>query len=376
MQPPFSTRLVCLTAAILPFCMLAPLCAQTTNAQTSEPQSWTTTTESHGVNTNPTRTTESHQRSADGTVDTQSVERLGPEGQYQPYYDIETKSVQVDDTTVRTTTRTFDRDGNGQRTLTQVTVEENESLPAGGGKVVRTTSNADLDGHLMVVQREVTDIKQASPDLQEKKTTVFRSDGHGGMDPRLEIEQREERRGAGMVEVQTSTLVPDGSGSWQLQERKESTIKDDGKERTTDEQVLRRDGEGNLAPVSRTLGRESENADGEKNNTVETYSREAGHEGNLQLIQRATSVKRIGSDGAQATEKRVEQLNLADPGTGLLVTIRTLDVVQPGAAGTRATQTVQARDVNGSFTVAFSDTQTSDNVHSIKVEIAPPKKAK
>jgi hypothetical protein len=376
MQPPFSIRLVCWMAAMLPFCMLSPLCAQTTNAQTSEPQSWTTTTESHEVNANPTRTTESHQRSADGSVDTQSVERLGPEGQYQPYYDIETKSVQVDATTVRTTTRTFARDGDGQRTLTQVTVEEKESLPAGGGKVVRTTSNADLDGHLMAVQREVTDIRQASPDLQEKKTTVFRSDGLGGMDPSLEIEQREERSGDHTIAVQTSTLVPDGSGRWQLQERKESTIKDDGKERTTDEQVLRRDAEGNLAPVSRILGKASENAAGEKNNTVETYSREAGQDGNLQLIQRATSVMRIGVDGAQANEKRVEQLNLADPGTGLLVTTKTLDVVQPGAAGTRATQTVQARDVNGSFTVVFYDTQTSDNVHSVNVEIAPPKKAK
>jgi hypothetical protein len=376
MQPPFSIRLVCWMAAMLPFCMLSPLCAQTTNGQTSEPQSWTTTTESHEVNANPTRTTESHQRSADGSVDTQSVERLGPEGQYQPYYDIETKSVQVDATTVRTTTRTFARDGDGQRTLTQVTVEEKESLPAGGGKVVRTTSNADLDGHLMAVQREVTDIRQASPDLQEKKTTVFRSDGLGGMDPSLEIEQREERSGDHTIAVQTSTLVPDGSGRWQLQERKESTIKDDGKERTTDEQVLRRDAEGNLAPVSRILGKASENAAGEKNNTVETYSREAGQDGNLQLIQRATSVMRIGVDGAQASEKRVEQLNLADPGTGLLVTTKTLDVVQPGAAGTRATQTVQARDVNGSFTVVFYDTQTSDNVHSVNVEIAPPKKAK
>ena len=375
MQPPFSIKLVCLTAAVLPFYM-APVCAQTSNVQTSEPQSWTTTTESHGVNTNPTRTTESHQRSADGTVDTQSVERLGPEGQYQPYYDIETKSVQVNGTTVRTTTRTFARDGDGQRTLTQVTVEEKESLPAGGDKVVRTTSNADLDGHLMVVQREVTDIRQVSPDLQEKKTTVFRSDGHGGMDPSLEIEQREERSGDRMVKVQTSTLVPDASGAWQIQERKESTIKDDGKERTTEEQVLRRDSEGKLTPVSRALGKESENAAGEKNNTVETYSREAGQDGNLQLIQRATSVKRTGSDGGQATEKRVEQLNLADPGTGLVVTTRTLEVIQPVAADMRATQTVQARDVNGSFTVAFSDTQKSDNVHSVTVEIAPPKKAK
>jgi hypothetical protein len=376
LQPPFSIRLVSLEAAMFAFFMSALLCAQTPEAQTSGPQSWTTTTESHEVNTNPTRTTESYQRSADGTVDTQSVERLGPEGKYQPYYDIETKSVQVDGTTVRTTTRTFARNGDGQRTLTQVTVEEKESLPGGGGKVVRTTSNADLDGHLMAVQREVTDIRQVSPDLQEKKTTVFRSDGHGGMDPSLEIEQREERTGDRMVKVQTSTLVPDASGAWQIQERKESTIKDDGKERTTDEQVLRRDSEGKLAPVSRTLGKESENAAGDKKNTVETYSREPGQDGNLQLIQRATSVKRIGSDGAQATEKRVEQLNLADPGTSLLLTTRTLDVVEPGAADTRATQTVQARDVNGSLTVAFSDIQKSDNVHSVTVEIAPPKKAK
>ena len=71
------------------------LAGQRSDAQASESQSWTKTTESHSANMNPTRTTESHQKSANGTVDHQIVERLGPDGHYEPYYDIERQSVQV-----------------------------------------------------------------------------------------------------------------------------------------------------------------------------------------------------------------------------------------------------------------------------------------
>jgi hypothetical protein len=379
MQYPSRARFAWLTVAIITFWMFVPsLSAQTSDAQAGESQSWTKTTESHPTNINPTRTTESHKQSAKGTVDNQSVERLGADGQYEPYYDIEKESVQVNGTTTRTIERTFARDARGQRILTQVTEEEKQTLPAGGAKVVRTTSNADLDGHLQVAQREVTNTKKISPEVQEKNTTVFLSDGQGGMAASMQIQQHEKRSSDHTVEVQTSTLLPDGSGNWQVHERKESTIKEDGKERTTEEQVLRPDVEGKLAPVSRTVGKESETAAGQKKNTIETYSPDvAGSaDGNLHLSQRVTVVKRAGSDGAQATEKRVEQLNPVDPGAGMQVTTKSLDTVQPGASGTRTISTIEARDVSGSFTVVSFDTQKSDNVHAVDVEIAPQNKAK
>ena len=380
MQCPPLIKLARSTVVTLLFCTFIPfLSAQTSDAPASESQSWTKTTESHTANTNPTRTTESHQKSANGTVDNQIVERLGADGHYEPYYDIEKESVQVNGTTIRTIERTFARDASGQKILTRVTEEAKQSLPAGGEKVVRTTSNADLDGHLRVVQREVTDTKTINPEVQQKNTTIFLSDGQGGMALSIEIQQREKRSADHTVEVQTSTLLPDGSGNWQVHERKESIIKEDGKERTTEEQVSRTGADGKLAPVSRTLGKESKTAAGEKKDTIETYSTDisgSAPDGNLHLSQRVTVVKRAGSDGAQATEKRIEQLNPVDPGAGLQMTTKILDTVQPGSSGTRKTSSIEARDVSGSFTVVSFDTQKSDNVHAIDVDIAPQNKAK
>src|SRR5215470_12458532 len=276
MQSSFLIMLARFTAAILLFSPLtAFLAAQTSDAQANQSESWTKTTESHPANMNPTRTTQSHQKSANGTVDRQTVERLGLDGRYEPYYDVETESVQVNGTTTRTIERTFARDASGQRILTQVTEEEKQSLPAGAEKVVRTTSNANLDGRLQAVQREVTNTKKINPDEQEKSTTVFLPDVQGALAPSMQIQQREKRSADHSVDVQTSTLLPDGSGNWQVHERKESTTKESGKERTTEEQVLREGVDGKLAPVSRTLSKESETATGEKKNVVETYSPDA-----------------------------------------------------------------------------------------------------
>ena len=124
MQCPPLIKLARFIVAILLFSpWVTSLAGQTSDAQASESQSWTKTTESHSANMNPTRTTESHQKSANGTVDHQIVERLGPDGHYEPYYDIERQSVQVNGTTTRTIERTFARDASGQQILTRVTEE-------------------------------------------------------------------------------------------------------------------------------------------------------------------------------------------------------------------------------------------------------------
>jgi hypothetical protein len=380
MQSPSLIKLTWFPILVLLFGSLIPsLCAQTSDAKAGESKSWTSTSESHTSDTNPMRTTESHRQSANGTVDSQTVERLGPDGHYEPFYDIEKESVQVNDTTIRTVERTFNRDGSGQRVLTQVTEEEKQSLPAGGEKLVRTTSDADLDGHFRVVRREVADTKNTSPDVQEKKTTVFSSDGMGSMVPSMQILEHEKHSGDHTVEVQKSTLFLDGAGNWQVNERKESTTKQDGKDRTTEEHVLRLGADDKLSLVSRTAGKESETAAGEKRNTVETYSTYipgSAPDGALHLSQRVTEVKRAPSNGAQATEQQVEQPNPGDPGTGLQVTTKTLDVVRPDTSGTRETRTIEVRDASGSFTVVSFDTQKSDKVHSVDVDIAPQNKPK
>jgi hypothetical protein len=380
MQPPSLINFMRFTMSVVVFCMLIPsLCAQTSGSQPTESASWTTITESHTVDTNPMRTTESHRQSDKDTVDSQSFERLGANGHYEPFYDIEKESVRVNDTTIRTVERTFAWDGSGRKILTQVIEEEEQSLPTGDEKVVRTTSNADLDGRLRVVQREVADTKKISPDVQEKKTTVFLSDGRGGMLPSMQIQQREKRSDNHTVEVQKSTLLLDGAGNWQVHERKESTIKEDGKERTTEEHVLQPGADGKLALVSRTAGKESETTAGEKRNTVETYSTDilgSAPDGTLHLSQRVSVVKRVRSDGAQATEQQLKQLDPGDPGAGLQLTTKSLHVVQPDTSGTRETRTIEVRDASGSFRVVSFDTGKSDKVHAINVESAPQNKPK
>jgi hypothetical protein len=88
MQCPPLIKLTWFAVLTLLFCtFIHCLVAQTSDAQPSESQSWTKTTESQQANMNPTRTTESHKKSANGTEDHQTVERLGAEGHYEPYYD-------------------------------------------------------------------------------------------------------------------------------------------------------------------------------------------------------------------------------------------------------------------------------------------------
>lgn len=358
---------------------LAFLYAQTSDPAASDANhSWTATTESQTDNTNPTRTTESHKRSGNRTVDRQNVERLGPDGRYELYYETEKESVQVSPTTTRTIVRKFGRDGSGQKVLTQVTEEERQSLPGGNEKVVRVTSNSNLDGRLQVVQRETAETKKTSPDAQETKTTVFVSDGSGGLVPNMQIIERQKTGSDHTVNLQKSTLLRDGAGNWQVNEVKESTVKENGKERTTDERISIPDSNGKLNVVSSSVGKESETASGEKRKTVEIYSTDtpgSAPDGKLHLSQRVTTLNRSRADGKQQTEQQIEQANPGDPNAGLGVTVKTLDTAQPGPSGIRETRTIQVRDSTGSFGVVSVDNTKSDK-RQVTVDISPPDKPK
>jgi hypothetical protein len=358
---------------------LSFLSAQTSDTAASDAnQSWSATTESQTANTNPTRTTESHKRSGNRTVDSQNVESLGPDGHYELYSATEKESVQVTPTTTRTILRTFGRDGSGQKILIQVTEEDRQSLPGGNEKVVRVTSNPNLDGRLQVVQREVAETKKTSPDVQETKTTVFLSDGSGGFVPSMQIQERQKTSSDHTVNLQKSTLLLDGAGNWQVNELKESTVKQNGKERTTDERISTLGPDGKLVVVSSSLGKESKTPSGEKRKTVETYSTEipgSTPDGKLHLSQRVTTLNRSRADGGKQTEQQIEQPNPGDPSAGLGVTVKTLDTAQPGPSGIRETRTIQVRDATGSFGVVSVDNTKSDK-RQITVDISPPEKPK
>jgi hypothetical protein len=341
-------------------------------------QSWTATTRQQLPSSlNPSRTSETHTDAGGRTVDNQSIETMGMDGRYVPYQDLQKETVKVDANTVRTVERAFARDSEGRKILVQVTEEEKRTLPGGEVKIVRTTSNPDANGGLQVVQREVQDTRQISPNVQETKTTFLTSSTNGGLAPSMQTTERNTKSSEHTVEFRKSTLLPDLNGGWQVGEIREGTVKEDGKDRTKEERVLRPGADGNLSVVERTVSKESENAKGEKQGTVETYSNNLPGtpvDGSLRLNRRVTTVHRKDEDGAQSTVKQVEQRNPGQPSDSPRVTEQAIDIVQPGLNGTtRQIQTLRSLDSTGGLKVVSADTRKQDNAPAIQVDIAPAK---
>jgi len=319
-----------------------------------------------------TRTVESHTKTGNQTVDKQTVE-IQRSGSYEPYQDIERETTQVDASTTRTTVRTYGRDSNGHRVLTQVTDEEKHDQPDGGSKVVRSTSNPDANGRLSVVQRQEEDTAKLGKNVEETKTTTFLPGVDGGLVPSLQTQERREHVDDHTVKFEKSTSLSDGAGKWQVGERKDGTITDDGKNRTSEEHVARDDGSGNLAEVSRTVGRESRDGSGSTQNVVETYSKDipgASSDGTMHLVQRTTT-NRDSSKAGENTQQRTEQVNLGNPNAPLQVTVGSTGSEQTAVAGTTGTNTVEARDADGRLRVVSVDMSKSDKTPAVEVQIAP-----
>jgi hypothetical protein len=373
----YGTKLLVKSAFSLVLCISTAVCAKAQNAQpNSTAESGTSTTQTSVDDTSPVRTLDSHVKSGNRTVDKRRVELLGPDGQFQPDSDTEKETVQVDQTTMRTTVRTYTWDANGQRKLAKVTEEEARTSASGDVQVVSTTSSSDLNGNLQVVQREVADTKKTSPDAQETKTTVYLADGNGGFTASRQTQELQKRSADQKVELKKTTLLPDGNGNWEVGEVTKRSIQEDGKKQITEEQVSRPDSDGRLSEFSRTVGEETETSSGERSNTVDTYSTivpGVAGDGRLHLNQRVTTVEKKDS-GGKITEQRVEELNPGDPHAGLQVSSKTKYTVQYGASGTQQTKTVQARDANGAFNVISLETRKSDQVPAAREQTAPSDK--
>jgi hypothetical protein len=372
--PAHRARLRLLLVTGLCLCSSGIVLAQTPDSQEgNSDKSWTATTDSKEDSTNSTRMIQSHTQNGNRTVDVRTLQTRGAGGDFKPYQDVETETVRENATTTRSTTRTFVRGDNGTKTLFQVTQEEKQTLPGGGSKVVRTTSNPDANGNLQVVQRENQETLRTGPDAEETKTTVMLPGINGALAPAMQTQERQKRAG-NTVEIQKTTQLPDGSGVWQAVEVRHTTIQEQGKNRSSEERVSRLDSEGKLNEVSRTVSKESGDVSGESHKTEDTYSVDlpgAARDNGLHLVQRVVTTQRANADRQQTT-KTVEQPNPGDPGAGLWVTTVTRETV--GVRGSEAaTEIIQMRDANGSLGVVSVDTTKSDSSHAIEVQIAPPK---
>jgi hypothetical protein len=367
-----------LVAANVLLCFSLVLCAQTPASQPSDAnQSWTVTRESHTKDVLPGRIVESHVQNGNRIVDKQSVERVGSDGHFEAYQDIETETVQVDATTVRTITRYFGRDGANAKALVLTTEEEMQSLPGGDSKTVRVTSAPDSDGKLQAGRREISETKKISPDVQETKTTVMLLSITGELVPAMKIENRQQSSGNNTEFKETVQLLDAGSREWKVNEVRQGTITQEGNTRNTEERVSRLDYEGNVSEFSRNTSKESESSSGVKQSIIENYSVDmlgAPRDGRLHLVQRVTSTQSIDSTGKQTTVRNVQEPNPGDPDAGLHVTSFSTETVRSKPSGAEGTRTVKVRNGGGEFEVFAVDTTRSDNVHVIQVQMAPSAK--
>ncbi|HTS04765.1 MAG TPA: hypothetical protein VMP68_04215 [Candidatus Eisenbacteria bacterium] len=347
---------------------------------TSGDQSWSSSTQlgSPDGNINPTRTASSHTQSGDRTNDRTSVERVGQDGRYIPYSDIEKETVRVNDTTSRTIERMYGRDADGHRTLIQERQEETRTLPGGEQKVTRTMSNPDGDRKLQVVRREQENSKQVSPGVRVTNTTLLMPDMNGGFSAAVRTEQRETQDSDGTIKSTKSTLITDSTGGWKLSEVRESTSKPESAGvRSKEESVLRPDANGQLAVVERTVSKEAQDGSGEKRATVEKYSTDvpgvAGDNG-LQLVQRETTMQR-SSTGGQSTVQRVEEVHPGSLGGELGLTQETIDIVRPNGSGAAdQSHTILTTDSDGRLNQVLVDIGKTGDPGAVKVDTKAPAK--
>jgi hypothetical protein len=221
--------------------------------------------------------------------------------------------------------------------------------------------------------------KKISKDVEETNTTVMLPNINGGLAPAFKTHELRKLRADGTTESQKTTLLADGAGKWELSEMRQVTTSQEGANRTTEERVLRRDAKGKLVEVSHVVSEQSTSDSGEKRTIVETNSIDvpgATRDGNLHLVERASTSSQTNASGGRTTEQKLEQLNPGDPDAGLRVSILVDGRMVPGPSGEESTITIRARDSNGNFGIVSVDTTKSDRIPSIQIQQTPPEQPK
>jgi len=331
-------------------------------AQVSSPaqdDSWHATSETVISNANPFRTAESHVTSENRTVDKKTVEVLGPDGKYQPYYQVETETIQESPTVTRRITRTYNPDADGHPQLKQVTEAETQTSD-GVTRTVETTSTNAYDERFHVTERHIIETTKSS-DSQNTETTVYQPDTSGNLAPTMKIDEQQNQGSDGKIETKKKTLLPDGSGRWQVYEVRDQTMTGDAGNRTSDERTSRRDAEGNVSPVSQVITKDT-NVNNQLTSTTENYSVDVPgytRDQKLHPVQTSTTV-RTAEPNRVVTEQQV-----LSPGSGwkdVDTLVTTKDVLTTGRSGSEQTITVTARYPSGYPSIVSIETRKSDRV--------------
>jgi len=322
-------------------------------------QAWTANAQSDLTYGNPSRAKESHLKSGNRIVDRQAVEVLGLDGQYQPYFVVETEQIQESPALTRSITRTYNPGPNGDDQLTQVAERETQNSADGSARTVQTTSKPDSDGNLEVVGREITATTKGAAS-QDSHTTVYLPDVNGDLAASMQINEQQRNVDGGNIEVKKETLLPDVNGAWQPYEVREQTVKGDAQNRTRDDRLSRRDFVGNVSPVSGVITTEK-NVNGERTSTSQTYSVDvpgSTRSQTLRPLQSSSTVRKTESNRT-VTEQQIVQPNPGDPEINLF---NTTHIIVTENSSTEETIKVTAQYPDGSPSVVSLETRTTDRL--------------
>ena len=176
----------------------------------------------------------------------------------------------------------------------------------------------------------------------------------------MQINEREEHRVNGDVDSKKTTLMPGGSGAWQVYDVRERTSKGDAQSRTTEEKISQRDSEGRVSPLSQVITKEN-NAKDQQTVSTQTYSADiagSAGDGTLRPLSQTTTVRK--TEHGRAVTEQVEQPAPGNPEPYFGTFVKTMDVTAAGSSGSEETITVTARNPDGSPSVVSVATRKSD----------------
>ncbi len=292
------------------------------------------------------------------TVETRVVQEPSSTSGYASLSGWDTLMVTEEETTrsnPNTTTvvqRQYSRDVNGNRRLVGVTEEQRTTAGGGRETVVRTTSRADTNEGLQVVEREVQQTQATGDDTWQTSSTVTRYGADGT--PFVQRSQQSEQRKGDVVEQQTTVFAPDGNGNFVPVSRTESTTTKTASGQQKDERIYRDSGLGKMTVVQREVSSESKDALG-AHGVTQTYSALSSEPGgNPVLIQQVSTSRQSASDGSSQSKQQIERIDFGNPSLGLQLATSITETSQPTRNGETKHQIVRSADGNGGFPVVRS----------------------
>jgi hypothetical protein len=289
-------------------------------------------------------------------LESKSIQLTTAAGGAGSSYQEKEETVQVDPNTTRTTQTLLAPDADGNMKPVRIIVEETRHLAGGKETVVRTVSTPDLNGHLQVNQQEVSQTTPKGSDEQETQTTLLMPDSGGQLAPVIKTNQIERKKGE-EVEVRSTQMRPDGNGGWAPSLVEESVEKPDKNGVVTKEQKLYQPNiVGKLQLSQRKVTRQWKDKTGAEQSVVETYSGNSPGtsnypEGRLGLVERVSTTREAGEDGALVVQQKIETSNYGAPWQGLTVSGQVEETTRPVGGGRVETyRKIYAPNGNGRLT--------------------------